>query len=119
MTSYSIGAGTDSPNTTLEFSDDRFPSNASRQEQLRFLLHYAVLAPSGHNAQPWLFRLKNGAIQLHADKNRALPIIDPRHRELTISCGGALFNIRVALRHFGHRDARFSIPRRPTARSPR
>jgi nitroreductase len=38
-------------------SVDAFPSAASTSEKLRFLLAYAVLAPSGHNSQPWLFRL--------------------------------------------------------------
>jgi hypothetical protein len=30
--------------------------------------------------------------------------VDPEGGELTISCGAALFNLRVALRHWGYRD---------------
>lgn len=56
----------------------------------------AVLAPSSHNTQPWLFRLTESAIDLRADRTRALPANDPEDRELAISCGCALMNLRVA-----------------------
>ncbi len=32
-----------------------FPRFGSPQDQLRFLLGYAVLAPSARNTQPWLW----------------------------------------------------------------
>jgi hypothetical protein len=63
---------------------------------LRALVQVAALAPSSHNTQPWLFRLNDQAIELLADRTRALPVNDPEDRELTISCGCALFNLRVA-----------------------
>jgi nitroreductase len=68
---------------------------------LRSTIEYAVLAPSSHNTQPWKFKLRWGGLELVLDRSRALPLIDPACRELTISCGAALQNIRVALRHFG------------------
>jgi hypothetical protein len=37
---------------------------------------------------------------LCADRLRSLPIIDPFDRELVISCGAALFNLRVVFSHF-------------------
>lgn len=64
--------------------------------QLHALVQAATLAPSSHNTQPWLFRLEGQAIALLADRTRALPVNDPDDRELTISCGCALFNLRVA-----------------------
>ena len=70
-------------------------------EKLRFAIRYAVLAPSVHNSQPWLFRMTNSGLELWADWTRALPVVDPHGRELVISCGAALFNLRIALRHFG------------------
>lgn len=60
------------------------------------LIQAAVAAPSSHNTQPWLFGVHDGAIELFADRRRALPVNDPFDRELTISCGAALFNLRVA-----------------------
>lgn len=64
--------------------------------QLQALVQAATLAPSSHNTQPWLFRLEGSVIELLADRTRALPVNDPADRELTISCGCALFNLRVA-----------------------
>lgn len=37
-----------------------------------------------------------------ADRSRALPVVDPDDRELTISCGAAVGAARVAMRYFGH-----------------
>ncbi|WP_372621181.1 Acg family FMN-binding oxidoreductase [Falsiroseomonas sp.] len=70
--------------------------------RLRFLLNYAVLAPSGHNTQPWLFRLRgDDLLELRADRSRALPVVDPADRALTISCGAALANLRHAAAALG------------------
>lgn len=81
-----------------------FPGHeAPACDKLKFMLGYAILAPSGHNAQPWLFRLRGDHVDVCADRTRALPVVDPHDRELTLSCGAALFNLRVAARHFGYR----------------
>lgn len=60
------------------------------------LIGKAVRAPSSHNTQPWLFEVSESTISLFADRTRALPVNDPHDRELTISCGCALMNLRVA-----------------------
>jgi nitroreductase len=60
------------------------------------LLRQAVLAPSSHNTQPWRFDVSENRIRLFADPTRALPVNDPYDRELAISCGCALFNLRSA-----------------------
>ena len=79
-----------------------FPQDGAPEEKLRWLLRYAVLAPSGHNMQPWKFRISGDTLELFGDFSRALPITDPQNRELVMSCGAALLNLRVALRNFGH-----------------
>ncbi|WP_303903692.1 Acg family FMN-binding oxidoreductase [Thiohalomonas denitrificans] len=71
-------------------------TSKGRNERALALIAEAVLAPSSHNTQPWLFRISESAIDLYADRSRALPINDPDDRELTISCGCALMNLRVA-----------------------
>jgi nitroreductase len=85
-------------------SEQDFPRSGQPEERLRFMLNYAVLAPSGHNTQPWLFSVGGDAVELHADRTRGLPVVDPEDRALVISCGAALFYLRVAMRHFGYED---------------
>jgi hypothetical protein len=82
---------------------EEFPADGYSSDQLEFLLGYAVLAPSPHNTQPWRFRINATDVELFADRRRALPTADPSHRELVLSCGAALFNLRVAAEYFGHR----------------
>jgi hypothetical protein len=77
------------------------PPLADAAAKMRFAIHYAVLAPSNHNAQPWRFIVDGTSVCLCADRTRALPVIDPYDRELIIGCGAALFNLRVALQHLG------------------
>lgn len=80
--------------------DSDFPQEGDYAEQLHFLLHYAVLAPSVLNTQPWRFAVERNIVRLYANRSRQLQHLDPDGRELTISCGAALFNLRVAARHF-------------------
>ncbi|WP_371036892.1 MULTISPECIES: hypothetical protein [unclassified Rhodosalinus] len=68
----------------------------SDNSRLERLVAAAVRAPSSHNTQPWIFEAEGGALRLLADRTRALPVNDPEDRELTISCGCALFNLRAA-----------------------
>ena len=83
-------------------SEKEFPVQGGPEEKLRFLLNYAVLAPLGHNTQPWLFRLSGDKVELYADRTRGLLVVDLEDRALVISCGAALFYLRIALRHFGY-----------------
>jgi len=80
---------------------EQLPSDRAKFE---FLVRYAILAPSSHNTQPWRFRIGDDYIELLADKSRALPVIDYQNRQLIMSCGAALFNLRVAMRRFGWLD---------------
>jgi len=41
----------------------------------------ACAAPSVRNSQPWLWRLGDHRIELHADQSRRLPLTDPRGRQ--------------------------------------
>ena len=93
------------PLEAWNFSEKEFPIQGSLNDQMKFLIKYAILAPSGHNSQPWLFKIaKNNMIELHADRSRALPVVDPDDRALIISCGAALYHLRLAANHFGIAD---------------
>ena len=91
-------------------SESAFPRSGTYSEKLRYLLNYAVLAPSNHNAQPWLFRIVSDGIEIYVDRTRALPVVDPEDRESTIGCGAALFNLRITLRHFGYEGVVQTFP---------
>jgi nitroreductase len=65
------------------------------------IVRTAARAPSVHNTQPWKFRITGDSIELHADPDRMLMQIDPAGRELLISCGAALFGLRLGLRQVG------------------
>jgi nitroreductase len=80
---------------------DEYPLTGTPAEKFRAALRFAVLAPSSHNSQPWQFRMAGDALELLADRARALPVVDPDDRELTISCGAVLKFLRVTLAHFG------------------
>ena len=71
------------------------------QQQREFLLRYAVLAPSSHNTQPWSFNIAGDGIEVYADYSRRLAVADPNDRELLMSIGAAITNLRVAAAHFG------------------
>ena len=83
-------------------SESEFLRKGEPSDKFRFLLNYAILAPSNHNSQPWLFKVVGETLELHADRTRALPVVDPEDRELVMSCGAALFNLRMGFRHFGY-----------------
>lgn len=92
-----------SEQTGLPASVERsFPVWGGPAERLRFLLSYAVLAPSRHNAQPWAFEIEGDELRVFADLSRALPVVDPDGRELVMACGAAILNLRIAAAHFGH-----------------
>ena len=78
-----------------------FPRSLPITEQLRFLLRYAILAPSARNSQPWRFAVEDQTVHLFADLTRIQPVADPDARELYISLGCALENLLVAAEHFG------------------
>ncbi|MGH8308965.1 MAG: Acg family FMN-binding oxidoreductase [Steroidobacteraceae bacterium] len=73
-----------------------------KSDVVELCIGQATLAPSIHNTQPWLFRVSEEHIELIADRTRGLAVMDPFDRELTISCGAALFNLRVAAALAGH-----------------
>ncbi|MDQ1618473.1 MAG: hypothetical protein QOE19_1042 [Actinomycetota bacterium] len=85
------------------------PSPVARAEQLlrpadaTCLLRSAALAPSVHNSQPWAFAVGARHVELYADPSRQLRNADPLGHSLLISCGAALFNLRVAAEHLGFR----------------
>jgi hypothetical protein len=68
----------------------------------RELVRLACLAPSVENTQPWSWRIvAPDEVELYADPTRWLPAVDPKGRELLVSCGAALDHLVVAAGSFG------------------
>jgi hypothetical protein len=103
--------------TEANSSDDgAMPILATRAD---YLIGVARRAPSLHNTQPWHFAVSGDAIELRADPGRQL-LVDPDGREMVISCGAALYGLRLAVRSLGYLPEVELLPgpagRRPLAR---
>ncbi len=104
-----------SQGTPWKIDERDFPASSGLDEQARFLVGYAVLAPSSHNTQPWRFAIDGPVVELSAEPKRWLRIADRDQRELHISLGCALENLLIAAEHFGlaHAIEYFPDPQRP------
>jgi nitroreductase len=80
---------------------------------IRECLEAAVAAPSIHNTQPWRFRVTSLGIDVFADRSRLLDATDPSGRELMISVGAAIFNLRVAMSTRGRQPVMRLLPEGP------
>jgi nitroreductase len=74
----------------------------------------ATAAPSVHNTQPWLFQVRDDGVDVYVDRRRQLASLDPDGREMYVSVGAAVFNLRVALRARGWRTGATFMPRAGT-----
>lgn len=84
-----------------EIDAEEFPTDAPLTERARFLLRYAILAPSSHNSQPWEFVVEDSKIKVYADEARWLDAADQDKRELYVSLGCAVENLCIAAERFG------------------
>ena len=75
----------------------------------RLLITAAARAPSVHNTQPWRFRVSPDTVELWTDPRRKLRA-DPSGREMLISCGAALFGLRLAVRSLGYQPVVDLLP---------
>ncbi len=78
-------------------------------DQVDYLIATAARAPSVHNTQPWRFRASRYEIELVADPQRRLRQ-DDLGREMLISCGAALYGLRLGLRSLGFRPVVTLLP---------
>ena len=68
----------------------------SQTPEIGDFLRYAMLAPSGHNTQPWKFRVDENRIAMLPDFVRRTPIVDPDDHHLFVSLGCAAENLALA-----------------------
>lgn len=98
-----------------ERADSDVTPTAWSKPRLRALVELAILAPSSHNTQPWLFRIGDDFVEVHADRSRTTPVVDPDNRELIISCGAAVGFLQLAMRASGFEGI---VERTPSADAP-
>jgi nitroreductase len=97
-----MAAGVAASQDPWRINETEFAQVGGEAERLRFLVRYAVLAPSSHNTQPWRFRVSPNRVEVYADRSRWLKVADPDERELYISIGCALENLCLAAERFGY-----------------
>ncbi|MFL5320975.1 MAG: hypothetical protein ACJ790_15030 [Myxococcaceae bacterium] len=64
-------------------------------------LDFARLAPSAHNAQPWLVRREGDRLVVSADEARHLHHTDPTRRDLDLSLGAFTEALQISLAALG------------------
>jgi nitroreductase len=90
-------------------------TNLTMGQALRRAAVQATLAPSIHNTQPWRFVTTQNTLEIHCDATRRLQVLDPFGRQMTVSCGCAVFNARVSLARTGYAT---TVSRYPDAATP-
>lgn len=83
-----------------EVKIEDFYKLTNEQERIKFLLNFAILAPSGHNSQPWEFTVSNKEINIFINKERSLEKSDPQGRVLLMGFGCLIENILIASDYF-------------------
>lgn len=79
-------------------------------EAVRGVLTLAVQAPSVYNSQPWIWKVDEDSLRLHADPTKFLRHDDPDCRDLLISCGASLHHCTIALASLGWRATIRRLP---------
>lgn len=82
-----------------------FPKNGTNIDKLQFISNYAILAPSGHNSQPWSITKTNGSLLLRLNKDHyisgdksGLLRVEPY-----VSLGAFIETFILAARGFGYK----------------
>jgi|AGTN01.2.fsa_nt_gi hypothetical protein len=68
----------------------------AQNEDFRKMIEFAIKAPSGHNTQPWKYRIGSDRIEIIPDFSKTLPVVDADNRELFISLGCAVENLCIS-----------------------
>ena len=71
------------------------------KDPMQRLVHFARLAPSTHNSQPWRFVIERDAVDVFADFGRWMQVADRDRRQLHLSLGCALESLLIAADYEG------------------
>lgn len=84
-----------------DLDPDGYDPVSSDADKLRFLAQFAVLAPSGHNTQPWRFAFTEHHATISQDTHRTLGYSGPMAAEPHASLGACAETLHLAARGFG------------------
>lgn len=84
-----------------EVKESDFFEQKTDLDRMKFLLRLAILAPSGHNTQPWNFSINGNEISLLVNRKRSLEGSDPHRRQLLIAFGCMIENLCIAASYYG------------------
>ncbi len=77
--------------------------NSDKPEDiLKLLAKYAILAPSGHNTQPWKIHIEDNTLLLYANTSRHLPYSGLKANEPLVSLGSFLGVLKLAAKGMGY-----------------
>jgi hypothetical protein len=82
--------------------DNKFNDSLGDREKLRHFARYAILAPSGHNTQPWAISYGANSLILRADSKRSLPYSGLKANEPLVSLGSFLGVLVAVAKSFGY-----------------
>ena len=69
--------------------------------RIKSTLEYAVMAPSGDNCQPWLFKIKGLHVSLYNDPQKDTSLYNLKQRASLIAHGALIETIKIASPKFG------------------
>jgi len=76
------------------------------------MIAYAIRAASSHNMQPWLIKpISTDTIELYADMDKALHVVDGDYKQLLMSQGAFIESYKQGALHYGYgADITYSVP---------
>jgi nitroreductase len=86
------------------------------RDTLHTALSLATRAPSADDSQPWLWRVGDATLHLHANPDRRSAGTDAESRDVLLSCGASLSHLVIALAALGWRA---KVQRLPDAADPK
>lgn len=85
---------------------------AQQKDEPSKMIAYALRASSSHNMQPWLVRrVDDNTLELYADMNKALPVVDGDNTQMLISQGTFMEAFREGAGRLGYvAEAEYAEP---------